>query len=180
MEALIFCAAEPVTVEEMTRCLRAQTGRAVIHAEVEAAVVALQRRYADGEYAFELRALADGYQFLTKPTYRATVETLLQQNVRKRLSTAALETLAVVAYQQPITKVDIEQVRGVNCDYALRKLLDKELIEITGKADGPGRPLLYGTSRRFMEHFGLRSLKDLPLPREVGTDINTVGSPADT
>ena len=181
VEALVFCATDPLTVGELARCLSDHL-TPVSEGQVETLLTELQARYDTADYAFGLRMVAGGYQFFTKPAYHATLETLLRQNVRKRLSTAALETLAIVAYQQPVTKTQVEQIRGVNCDYALQKLLEKELIEITGKASGAGRPLLYGTSRRFMEHFGLQSLKDLPLPRDMGAPGSQIGpeTPEDT
>lgn len=99
-----------------------------------------------------------------------------KQKIRKRLSTSALETLSIIAYRQPITKPEIERIRGVNCDYAVQKLLEKELIQISGKSDLPGRPVLYGTSPRFMDYFGINSLSQLPELREIAPEENTVGT----
>lgn len=135
-------------------------------AEVQQAVAQLQARYADEAFAFELAAIGGGFQFLTKPAFHHTVGTYLRQTTRKRLSQVALETLAIIAYRQPITKTDMERIRGVNCDYAVQKLLEKELIEITGRDEGPGRPLLYSTSPKFMDYFGLKNIEDLPKPKE--------------
>ncbi len=129
-------------------------------------ITTLQARYAQEGYGFELTEIAGGYQFLTKPAYHNTVGTFLRQTTRKRLSRAALETLSIIAYRQPITKSDMEKIRGVSCDYSVQKLLEKELVEITGRDEGPGRPLLYGTSAKFMDYFGLKSLEDLPKPKE--------------
>ena len=93
----------------------------------------------------------------------------------KRLSQAALETLSIVAYKQPVSKTELEQIRGVSCDYAIQKLLEKELVEIQGRSDAPGRPLVYGTSEKFMDYFGIKSLKDLPKPKDFKDVENVIG-----
>src|SRR5690554_4733320 len=105
----------------------------------------LQNKYASDEFSFSLEHLGSGYQFLTKPAYQTSISILLKQQSRKRLSTAQMETLSVIAYKQPVTKSEVEQIRGVSCDYSIQKLLEKELVAIKGKADSVGRPLLYGT-----------------------------------
>jgi segregation and condensation protein B len=143
--------------------------------DVEGAIEALQQRYRQDEYSFELQEVAGGYQFTTKPAYAAGIGQLLKEQNKKRLSNSALETLAIVAYKQPVTKSEIEQIRGVSCDYALQKLLEKELIAIKGKAESIGRPLLYGTSPKFEKYFGLKSLKDLPTPKDFAQEDNKVG-----
>jgi segregation and condensation protein B len=98
--------------------------------------------------------------------------------MKKRLSRSALETLSIIAYKQPVTKSELERIRGVNCDYAIQKLLEKELVAIQGRSDGPGRPLLYGTSDKFMDYFGLKSLDDLPKPKEFREPSNQIGEQA--
>lgn len=150
-------------------------GADVPEGHIEKAVEDLQQRYEAPDYAFELVAQAGGYQFMTKPAYAASISILLKQQSKKRLSTSALETLAIIAYKQPITKNEVEQIRGVNCDYTIQKLLEKELVEIKGKAESIGRPLLYGTSRKFEEHFGIKNLKDLPTPKDFSADDNKIG-----
>ncbi|SDM05987.1 segregation and condensation protein B [Catalinimonas alkaloidigena] len=177
VEALIFCATEPITPEELKRCLCETYDATISDEDITVALEALRQRYDQPMYAFGLCALAGGYQFMTKPDFQPVVQTLLRQNSKKRLSPSALETLAIIAYKQPVTKTEVEQIRGVTCDYALQKLLEKELVEILGKAETPGRPLLYGTSRRFMEHFGLNSLKDLPTLKEVVQPKAEIGNP---
>ena len=112
---------------------------------------------------------------MTKPAYQASIGILLKQQSKKRLSTSALETLSIIAYKQPVTKSEIEQIRGVNCDYTVQKLLEKELVEIKGKAESIGRPLLYGTSTRFMDYFGINSIKDLPTPKDFSPPENEIG-----
>jgi len=117
-----------------------------------------------------------GYQFLTKPAYQASIGILLKQQSKRRLSNSALETLSIIAYKQPVTKSEVENIRGVNCDYAVQKLLEKGLVEIKGKSDGIGRPLLYGTSPSFMEYFGINDLSELPTPKDFAPpDENVIG-----
>ena len=112
---------------------------------------------------------------MTKPAYQSSIGIFLKQQSKKRLSNSALETLAIIAYKQPITKPQLEQIRGVNCDYSTQKLLEKELIEIKGKAETPGRPMLFGTSGKFMEYFGINDLSELPTPKDFPTDENKIG-----
>ena len=130
-------------------------------------------------FSFQLNRAAGGYQFLTKPAYQASISIMLKQQSKKRLSTSAMETLSIIAYKQPISKTEIENIRGVNCDYAVQKLLDKGLIEITGKAETIGRPMLYGTTQKFMEYFGINDLVELPTPKDFSTEVNTIGESTD-
>ena len=176
VEALIFCSPQPVRVAEIQQCLSEMFGAEVPHGDIENAITTLTLKYEPDEHTFGIQAIAGGYQFLTKPAYQASIGILLKQTAKKRLSTAALETVAIIAYKQPITRAELEQIRGVNCDYAVQKLLDKELVEITGKAETVGRPLLYGTSRKFMEYFGIQSLKDLPQPKDFAATENEIGA----
>ena len=130
--------------------------------DIDSCIETLTARYEADEHAFGLNHSAGGYQFLTKPAYQASIGILLKQQSKKRLSNSAMETLSIIAYKQPVTKTDVEQIRGVNCDYSIQRLLEKELIEIKGKAETIGRPLIYGTSDKFMEYFGINDLKELP------------------
>lgn len=143
--------------------------------DIQASLEKLLQKYEDDNYPFKVFSMGGGYQFLTKPAYQSSISILLKQKSKKRLSTSALETCAIIAYKQPITKHQIEQIRGVNCDYAIQKLLEKELVEIQGKSDGVGRPILYGTTAKFMEYFGINSLKDLPMPKDFSKDENEIG-----
>lgn len=175
LEAILFCAIEPVTIEEI------QSGLSDLHEfnfseeKIQAALTAIQAKYAHEEFAFELLSSGGGFQFLTKPAYQHVVSAIWKQKVKKRLSTSALETLSIIAYKQPVTKPEIEKIRGVNCDYAIQKLLEKELVQIQGKSDQPGKPVLYGTSKRFMDYFGINSLNELPQLKEIGTEENSIG-----
>ncbi len=179
IEALIFTAENGISVDEIQSCLKGVYGWEVDRNEIREHIGALQARYGDEEYAFEIVEIADGFQFLSKKAFHSAVHGYLQIKEKKKLSTAALETLAIIAYKQPVSKSEIEKIRGVNCDYSIQKLLEKDLIAIEGKSDGPGRPLIYGTSRHFMDHFGLKNVKDLPKLRDLRLPDNAIGSPAD-
>ncbi len=143
--------------------------------DIDGALENILKRFEDDSYAFQVFHTGGGYQFLTKPSYQASIGILLKQQSKKRLSNAALETLSIIAYKQPITKAQIEQIRGVNCDYSIQKLLDKELLEIRGKSDTVGRPLIYGTTQNFMDYFGINDLNDLPTLKDFAVDENEIG-----
>jgi len=171
VEALIFAADRPLPMLEivdlLNNALAFLEDRATLD-QVEAAMEAIQEKYGSEFYAFEVRSSGGGYQFLTKKDYYQTVAQLNGDKFLKRLSTAALETLAIIAYRQPISKGEIEHIRGVSTDYSIQKLLEKELIVISGRSeDLPGKPLLYATSKVFMDYFGLNSTADLPKLREL-------------
>jgi segregation and condensation protein B len=175
IEALVFCAPKPITENEIQDCLKEMFDADIPAEDIAAGLTEVQERYDNENHAFELIRSGGGYQFLTKPAYQASIGILLKQQSRKRLSNSALETLTIIAYKQPVTKSEVEQIRGVNCDYAIQKLLEKELVEIRGKSDAIGRPLLYGTSQRFMDYFGINDLKELPTPKDFQMDDNTIG-----
>ena len=143
--------------------------------DIENALVNIHEKFDAEEYSFQLVKSGGGYQFLTKPAYQASISILLKQQSKKRLSTSALETLSIIAYKQPVTKGDVEQIRGVNCDYSINKLLEKGLIEIRGKTETIGRPIIYGTSPFFMDYFGINSLKDLPTLKDFQQEENQIG-----
>jgi segregation and condensation protein B len=175
VEALVFCSPQPLAAADIQACLTELLGTEVPVADVEQALAHLAGSYRDSDRAIHLVQTGGGYQFLSKPAYQASIDILLRLTSKKRLSNAALETIAIIAYKQPVTKAQVEQVRGVGCDYAIQKLLEKELIEIKGKSDGVGRPLLYGTTQKFMDYFGLNSLKDLPQPKDLADGVNEIG-----
>lgn len=171
VEALIFAADRPLPVLEivdlLNNALAFLEDRATLD-QVESAIEAVREKYYSEFYAFEVRESGGGYQFLTKKDYYQTVAQLNGEKFLKRLSTAALETLAIIAYKQPISKGEIEHIRGVSSDYSIQKLLEKELIIISGRSEElPGKPLLYTTSKAFMDYFGLNSPADLPKLKEV-------------
>jgi segregation and condensation protein B len=179
IEALIFCSPGPIKVVDIRTCLSEMFNADVPEDDIVGAIQRLEEKYLSDEFSFQLFRASGGYQFLTKPAYQASIGIMLKQQSKKRLSTSAMETLSIIAYKQPISKTEIENIRGVNCDYAVQKLLDKGLIEITGKADTIGRPMLYGTTAKFMEYFGINDLNELPVPKEVSTEVNTIGENPD-
>ena len=179
IEALIFCSPVSIKVAEIKACLSEMFGADVPEEDIINAIQRLEERYQNDEFAYQIQKVAGGYQFLTKPAYQASIGILLKQQSKKRLSTSAMETLSIIAYKQPISKTEIENIRGVNCDYAVQKLLDKGLIEITGKADTVGRPMLYGTTVKFMEYFGINDLNELPVPKDFTGEINMIGENPD-
>jgi segregation and condensation protein B len=176
IEALIFCSPNPIKVIDIKTCLSEMFNADVPDEDIAGALQRLEEKYIAEEYSFQLYKAGGGYQFLTKPAYQASIGIMLKQQSKKRLSTSAMETLSIIAYKQPISKTEIENIRGVNCDYAVQKLLDKNLIEITGKADTIGRPMLYGTTPKFMEYFGINDLNELPVPKEFTTETDTTST----
>ncbi|RFZ84350.1 SMC-Scp complex subunit ScpB [Mucilaginibacter terrenus] len=175
IEALIFASEQGIRMEEILYCLQAAFDHDFDITEVETAVELIRKKYSSDHLAIELVRVNNGYQFLTKKKYHQVISLLQLQRSKKKLSQAALETLAIIAYKQPVTKLDVEQIRGVNCDYSIQKLLEKELIAITGKSDTVGKPILYGTSNLFMDYFGINSIDELPQLKEVTQSDNTIG-----
>jgi segregation and condensation protein B len=174
IEALIFASDKPLANAELAELVNNALGfiedRATIE-QVDAAIEGIQEKYSAEFYAFELRQIGGGWQFLTKKEYHKTVAQLNGDKFLKRLSIAALETLAIIAYKQPITKSEIESIRGVNCDYAVQKLLEKDLVVISGRnEEAVGKPLIYSTSKSFMDYFGINSAEELPKISEVLMD----------
>ena len=171
IEALIFASEKPLGNVELLELLNGALAFIEDRAtpeQVEAAVDGIREKYSAEFYAFELVQSGGGWQFLTKKEYHKTVAQLNGDKFLKRLSTAALETLAIIAYKQPLAKSEIEAIRGVNCDYAVQKLLEKDLIVIPGRnEDAVGKPLIYTTSRSFMDYFGINSPDDLPKLNEI-------------
>ena len=166
VEALIFAAPHPISLEELRAVLEETFGHAVAGDDITAAITDLKRRYDHAQHSFEVVEIGGGYQFMSKGAYHQTIGAHLRQQSTKKLSRSALETLSIVAYKQPVTRSELEKIRGVSCDYALQKLLEKELVTIAGRADSVGKPLLYGVTDRFMDYFGIKSLGDLPQPKE--------------
>ncbi|MEO8771911.1 MAG: SMC-Scp complex subunit ScpB [Ferruginibacter sp.] len=171
IEALIFASDKPLTPVEITELVNTALGfiedRASLD-QVDAAIAGIKEKYGSEFYAFELKQIGGGWQFLTKPEFHKTVALINGDKFIKRLSTAAMETLAIIAYKQPITKSEMESIRGVNCDYAVQKLLEKDLVIISGRnEDAVGKPLIYSTSKSFMDYFGINSADELPKISEV-------------
>lgn len=156
IEAILFVAGEPVRVEELAKAL------SIGLAELNAALDALKDEYDFGQRGFCLKRFGHQVQLATRALYSTDVVRLLQPVQKQSLTQAAMETLAVVAYRQPVTRAEVEQIRGVKCDYSLQSLTNKSLIQEVGRKDTLGRPILYGTTETFLDHFGLSSLEELP------------------
>lgn len=193
VEALLIASSEPLSADELARLIRSRVAEAedvhqresddggepaplpdwliamatVGSAEVLAAIQQLNEAYQQSGRSFSLMERGKGWKFYTAAAYGEFVRQLFPGRKPERLSGPAMETLAIVAYRQPITKAAIEAVRGVSCDGMLQKLLDRDLVRIGGRADLPGRPLLYETTELFYEHFGIRSIDDLPNAAEL-------------
>ena len=179
IEAVLFCAGEPVTIREL-----AELFEFGVH-DVRSAVERLREEYIDSGRAFRIEDISGGIQLLTLPDFAPWLRSLHQKRRSSRLSPAALETLAIVAYKGPITKAELENIRGVQCSPTIKTLLDRNFIRISGKAPGLGQPFLYHTTALFLESFGLGSLKDLPQPegpppREDREDFEEDSTPGDS
>lgn len=175
IEALIFCSLSPIKKSEINECLTEMFEAEVPDKDISEVLKIISEKYENDSYSFHMIKSGGGYQFLTKPAYQASIGILLKQQSKKRLSISSLETLSIIAYKQPVTKLEIEQIRGVNCDYAVHKLLDKGLLEIKGKADSIGRPIIYGTSPQFMDYFGINDLSELPTIKDISKEENSIG-----
>ncbi|TZF84978.1 SMC-Scp complex subunit ScpB [Pedobacter sp. BS3] len=179
IEALIFASEQSISLLELCEILSAIYERDISVHEVNTCIEAITAKYQNPDQVMALVKINNGYQFLSKPEYHATINQLQAHRTKKKLSQAALETLAIIAYRQPITKLEIEQIRGVNCDYSIQKLLEKELIIITGKAETIGKPILYGTSPLFMDYFGINSTAQLPQLKDIEQVDNEIGQSAE-
>jgi segregation and condensation protein B len=171
IEALIFASDKPLNIDEIAELINnafAFMEERITSEQVQTALQGIQEKYSSDFYPFEVKESGGGWQFLSKPAFYKTIVQLNGEKFLKRLSTAAMETLAIIAYRQPVTKGEIEAIRGVNSDYSIQKLLEKELIVIAGRNEElPGKPLIYTTSRSFMDYFGINSTADLPKIKEV-------------
>ena len=162
VEATLFASQTPLTPSEIARADEALT-----ISEVDLAIQMLRECYEVDDRAFQIYELGDGYQVLTRPEFAPYLERFDSVPRPPYLSAAALETLAIIVYRQPIGRIEIEEVRGVGASSVLRTLVDWELIDVVGRGEGLGRPLLYGTTRRFLDHFGLKEVSELPPPEEL-------------
>ncbi len=178
IESIVFVSESPITFKEIKSCLEETFETKFKKPAIEKAIDELKTKYQEEEFSFEFLEIAGGFQFLTKPAFHNSVGTLLRQNNKRRLSKAALETLSIIAYKQPVVKSEMEKIRGVSCDYSVQKLLEKELIMMVGRSEAPGRPLLYGTSEKFMDYFGLKSLDEMPKPKDFRDPDNEIGEQA--
>jgi segregation and condensation protein B len=157
LESLLFSTHHPLTAGRLAELLDLESTK-----PIRRAIKDLNEQYITTDRSFRVEQVAGGYQMLTLPEFGEVLKTLHQKEIDAKLTKAALETLAIIAYKQPILRADIEAIRGVACGETIRSLMEKHLVKIAGRAEEPGRPILYGTTKRFLELFGLNSLKDLP------------------
>jgi len=162
VEATLFASQTPLTLEEISRADEGLDVERVVEA-----IQFLRDAYEDAERAFQIYQLGDGFQVLTRPEYAPYLERFDSVPRAPHLSPAALETLAIIAYRKPIGRIEIEEVRGVSASSVLRTLLDWELVQVVGRGEGLGRPLLYGVTQKFLEHFGMKDVSDLPAADEL-------------
>lgn len=169
IEALVFSSEIAVTINDISQALnKAFPGTNTDEVVVEKVLKDIEEKFRSDIYAFELRVIGGGYQFFTKAEYHNTVAAFIGQKEKRRLSPAALETLSIIAYRGPVTKSECEKIRGVNCDYSVEKLLEKELIEVAGRLENmPGKPVLYKVTQIFLDYFGINSTKELPRLKDV-------------
>jgi len=162
LEAMLFSTHHPLTGQRLAELLVIKSQKVIRHAVVE-----LNKQYEESGRTFRVEQVAGGYQLLSLPEYGEILKRLHQREADSKLSKAALETLAIIAYKQPILRADVEAIRGVACGETIRSLMEKHLVNIAGRAEEPGRPILYGTTKRFLQLFGLNNLKDLPQSEEL-------------
>lgn len=174
VEAVLFASEAPLHAEEIARA-----DESLDEDVVEEAIQDLKAFYAESERAFQIREIAGGYQILTRSELSTYLERFDTVPRPSRLSGPALETLAIVAYRQPISRIEVEYIRGVSSAGVIRTLQDREMIEVVGREEGLGRPFLYGTTTHFLEHFGFDSLEELPRPEELPVVLREPGSPED-
>lgn len=173
IEALLFAAPEPLTLSRIKTIVPGTEAKDIIESIEE-----LRKEYGGDARAFQIVEVANGYQLTTKPDYAIWVDKLFEARSKSRLSRPALETLAVVAYKQPVVRSTIESIRGVNVDGVLRTLMERDLVRIVGRTDGPGRPLLFGTTKEFLLRFGISRISDLPKLEEI-ENLTGEGAAAD-
>lgn len=166
IESLLFVSDNPINVDQIKKALPEATKE-----EIQSVLSEIKEEFARRQGGFFLQQVAGGYQFRTPPEHKEWVQRLLQPSAA-RLSQAALETLAIIAYRQPVMRSEIEHIRGVNAGHTIRLLLERKLVRILGRSELPGRPLLYGTTRKFLETFNLNDLKDLPTPKDIEAHQN--------
>jgi segregation and condensation protein B len=169
IEALIFSSDEPIDAAEIIRSIKGIDGDdiQISSSDIEECISQLNKKYEENNISFRIINIAGGYLFASDKEYAKYIGFLSSEKSKRRLSQAALETLSIIAYKQPVTKPELETIRGVNSDYIVNMLLERKLITITGRAESIGRPLLYGTTDDFLKYFALNKITDLPKPREL-------------
>ncbi len=175
VEALLFATEVPLSVEEIFGYYQKTDNTSYNIEDIHNAIETVVAKYQSEDYPFSLVHAGGGYHFLTDTVYHTLIAEFLNRNTIKRLSTAAIETLSIIAYKQPITKAEIEQIRGVNCEYTLQKLMERELVGIQGRAEQVGKPLLYGTTPNFLDYLGINILSDLPKLKDFDHAESQIG-----
>lgn len=167
VEAILLSVDRPIPASKVAEPIGPVLGVAVGAPEIEAAIAALNADYDAHGRAFRIEPVSGGYRLMTRPEHAPVIAAMHRARSSTRLSRPALETLAIIAYRQPVTRAELEAIRGVACGEVLRSLLDRKMIKIVGRAEELGRPMLYGTTPQFLDAFGLASIKDLPKPEEL-------------
>ncbi len=164
IESLLFVSGEAISIKDIKKITELPED------EISALIAQIKEGYGSRDGGFLLAEIADGYQFVSNPEFAPWIRKLRKTTTSAKLSMAALETLSIIAYKQPITKIEVEQLRGVNSDGVVKSLLEKRLIKILGKKEVPGKPMLYGTTKEFLQYFGLKDLSELPTLKELQRD----------
>ncbi|HKJ32308.1 MAG TPA: SMC-Scp complex subunit ScpB [Balneolaceae bacterium] len=168
VEAMIFASSMPISAEDICRIISETDERLeLMPDDIEQIVNELNDEYNSAGRSFDIQFIGGGYTFSTDNRYYKWLQKFQHENVSRKVTPSALEALAIIAYKQPITKPEIDHIRGVDSGYIVRQLMEKELIKVAGRAERPGRPLLYKTNENFLKHFGLNSVEELPKPREI-------------
>ncbi|MCC5907541.1 MAG: SMC-Scp complex subunit ScpB [Balneolaceae bacterium] len=168
VEALIFASPDPLSWQKISSIIKESEEELDLDENVISRIVGqLNERFEQNDLSFRIEQTGGGYTFVTQPRYHPWLSIFQHENAYRRLSQSAIETLAIVAYRQPITKPEVDSIRGVDSGYILRQLLEKMLLKVSGRADSPGKPLLYKTTPDFLKHFGINSVDELPKPREI-------------
>lgn len=176
IQAIIFTSPVPATLHDIKTSMEKSFQTEITEEQILVQIDAIMARFATDSFGFELKKTGGGFQFLSKSDYYATIHHFINTQQKKKLSKSSLETLSIIAYNEGITKAEIEQIRGVASDYSVEKLLEKELIEMCGKKDAPGNPMMYKISPQFLDYFGLNSMEELPKLKDIIMEQdNTIG-----
>lgn len=168
IEALIFASSEPISWEKLSEIIKESEEELDLdQTTIQKIIGQLNQRFEENDLSFRIEETGGGYTFVTQPRFHPWLSIFQHQNAYRKLSQPAIETLAIVAYRQPITKPEVDSIRGVDSGYILRQLLEKMLVKVSGRADSPGKPLLYKTTSYFLQHFGINKVEELPKPREI-------------
>ena len=168
IEALIFASPEPISWEKLSAIVKESEEELELDQQTVRQIVnQLNDRFEENDLSFRIEETGGGYTYVTQPRFHPWLSIFQHENAYRKLSQSAIETLAIVAYRQPITKPEVDSIRGVDSGYILRQLLEKMLVKVSGRADSPGKPLLYKTTAYFLKHFGINSVDELPKPREI-------------